>query len=170
MNSRPITIIEPQIRALVASNLVSLVRPIGTHAGLQPGTVLWVREPFWLPDCYNHLSPSQAAGRGAVPNFIADYDVGRAPREHCKRRFARELLRIWHRQHLVVRVVETFRLQTLSDDEIRAQGFGSQDAFARAWNHNLSLSRGNQTWAANPEALKVAFDRVDQPVRETTNA
>lgn len=169
MTPRPIAIIEPQIRRLVAGDLSRVIRPIGPLASAKPGLLLWVREPFWLAECYNHLSPSQAAARGALPNFVSDHPADRVPRDHCRRRFARELLRVWHRQHLVLDEVATIRLQSLSDEDIRGQGFVTREGFGRSWDHNLSLTRGNQTWAANPEVLSIAFRRIAHPIEELAN-
>jgi hypothetical protein len=170
MTPRPIAIIEPQIRRLVDGRLSRIIRPVGPLASAKPGLLLWVREPFWLPECYNHLSPSQAADRGALPNFIADHPLGRVPRDHCKRRFARELLRMWHRQHLVLGEIATVRLQALTDTEIDEQGFATREGFARAWDQNLALARSTQKWAANPEALSISFRRVARPVEELARA
>jgi hypothetical protein len=162
---RPVTVLEPQIRQLVAGRLTRLFRPAGLLSRSKPGALLWVREPFWLAQCYNHVSPSQAAARGALPNFVADFAPGRAPRDHCKRRFARELLRAWHRQHLIVRAVTIVRLQTLSGDDLVSQGFTTREAFAAAWDRNLSLTASGAEWDRDPEVLRLDFEHVDAPIQ-----
>jgi hypothetical protein len=168
--ARPITIVEPQIRQLVDGHLTHLIRPHGLISRVIPGDRLWVREPFWLPECYNHVSPSQANERGAIPNFFADHAVGQVPREHCKRRFARELLRVWHRQYLLVRAVTAKPLQFITDEEASAQGFADRSEFAEAWDRNLSLTPTASSWKLNPEVIAIDFERVAEPLPETPHA
>jgi hypothetical protein len=164
MMARAITVIEPQILQLVAGRLKLLVRPRGaTISRLAPGDRLWVREPFWLPLGMNHVSPSQAAARGAKPIFVADLANIEQP-NLGRRRFARELLRIWYRQHLVVTDVQLRPLQGLTDREIEAQGFVTRQDVARAWDANLSMTSDGALWGANPDVLAIAFERMTAPV------
>jgi len=161
----PITVIEPQIRALVAGRLSRLYRPAGGSLELrQPGDLLWLREPFWLPAGYDHLSPSQAGERGAVPNFNADFAIDELQRLPIKRRFARELLRSWHRQHLRIIDIRRERLPGLGHTAIQEQGFANAADFARAWDWNLSLRRSSDRWANDPEVIVLEFERIAAPI------
>ncbi|QSR16030.1 hypothetical protein [Novosphingobium sp. KA1] len=163
MKAQPFTIIEPQIERLVDGYLSRLYRPIGGRlADIRPGALLWVREPFHLPLEFDHISSAQAQLKRARPTFVTDVE-GVGP-GLGRRRFARELLRDWHRQHLQVIWVGHALLQSITIDEIRAQGFTHTTAFARAWNQNLSLSKKPCSWDANPEVLVMDFVRVEAPV------
>ncbi|WP_395391418.1 hypothetical protein WBP07_12475 [Novosphingobium sp. BL-8A] len=162
MKSQPFTVIEPQIEQLVDGHLSRLYRPIGGRlANLRPGDLLWVREPFHLPREVDHLSPQQAQLRRANPTFITDVDGVAAGLG--KRRYARELLRDWHRQHLRVTWVGKALLQSIPIEEIRAQGFTHSAAFGRAWDQNLSLSKKACAWKDNPEVLVLDFVRIAAP-------
>lgn len=162
MKSQPFTIIEPQIEQLVDGRLSRLYRPIGGRlANVRPGDLLWVREPFHLPREFDRVSPSQAQLRHARPTFVTDIE-GAGP-GLGRRRYARELLRDWHRQHLRVIWIGRAPLHSISIDEIRAQGFSHSAAFGRAWDQNLSLSKKACSWNANPEVTVMDFVRVDAP-------
>lgn len=165
MKALPVTVIEPQIRALVAGRLSHLYRPAGTRLERsRPGDLLWLREPFWLPKLYDHLSPSQADQLGAIPNFNADFAIEELQRHPIKRRFARELLRTWHRQHLRIIDVRRERLPWLGHSAIQEQGFANAAEFAQAWDHNLALSRSADRWANDPEVIVIEFERIAAPI------
>lgn len=171
MKAQPFAVIEPQIHALVAGRLSKLYRPIGGRMDrARPGDLLWVREPFWLPACYDHLAPSQAAERGAIPNFVADFTPEELQHHPIKRRFARELLREWHRQHLRIVAIRRERLPGLGHSAVQEQGFTDITEFAQAWDRNLALSRSGDRWANYPEVLVVEFERIDAPVPELVPA
>lgn len=164
----PVTIVEPQLQQLQAGQLDRLFRPCG---GLldraRPGDLLWVREPFHLHHKWNHLSPTAAAQFGARPHFAADglseedWDLG-------PRRYARNLLRTWHRQHLRVTAIARCPIQAIPADQVERQGFATRQAFAAAWDRNLSLNRagiGNRaTYFNNPQVLVICFDRITAPL------
>ncbi len=164
----PITLVEPQLQLLCHGRLDRLFRPRrGTLERLGPGDRLWVREPFHLHHKWNGLSPSAAEQLGALPEFAAD---GASENDwHLgPRRFARNLLRVWHRQHLVVDRVEHRRLQTITQQEVRMQGFTSPAQFAAAWDRNLSLNQGGiqgrAGWFNDPEVLVIHFTRIPAPL------
>jgi hypothetical protein len=168
---QPVTVIEPQIRALIAGRLPRLYRPIGGRLDrIEAGDLLWVREPFWLPSPYDRISPSQAADRGALPNFTADFAAEELARLAIKRRYARELLRTWHRQHLRILEIRRERLPGLAHAAIEEQGFANVTAFAQAWDQNLALGRSTDRWANDPEVLVLEFERVDAPLPELVPA
>lgn len=166
--SMPVTIIEPQLQQLQAGVLGCLIRPDGgVLARARPGDRLWVREPFHLHHKWNGLSPTAAAKFGARPSFVADgaseqdWDLG-------PRRYARNLLRQWHCQHLVVTRIERNPVQAIPIDLIEQQGFRTRPSFAAAWDSNLSLNQGGIAgWARyhnNPQALEIHFDRIMTPL------
>ncbi len=161
MKSQPFTIVEPQIERLVDGCLSRLYRPVGRLKAIRPGDVLWVREPYHLDLEFDHKSSTQAELRGARPTFVTDIN---APVPGLgRRRFARELLRVWHRQHLQVAYVGRAPIQSITIDEIKAQGFTHRAAFAREWDRNLALSNGDQVWKNNPEVLVIDFHHIAAP-------
>lgn len=167
MSDRPVTLIAPAIGALIAGTLKRLRRPSdGPLHPIAPGDRLWIREQFYLPRYYDHVSPTRAAELGATPVFAHDRDLpewasgGLGPR-----RFARSLPKIWHRHHLVVTAVVTERLQAITDAEIEAEGHASREQFAAAWDAGLTLSGGlNRRWAADPHVLVIDFRHVAGPL------
>ncbi|PZQ56240.1 MAG: hypothetical protein DI555_06400 [Novosphingobium pentaromativorans] len=170
MKPQPFTIIEPQIERLVDGCLSRLYRPVGRLKAIRPGDLLWVREPFHLPREFEHKSPVQAELRGARPTFVTDILTPEPEPTLGRRRFARELLRVWHRHHLQVAYVGRAALQSITIDEILAQGFTHRAAFARAWDKNLALSNGDQVWKNNPEVLVIDFHHIARPLPATPPA
>lgn len=170
MIARPISLRDPQLTRLVAGQLTILRRPLSRHTErLGPGDMLWVREPFALAKRYDGLSPSAAAGLGAQPIFMV---VAGQPQADLfaagRQRFARELLRQWHRFHLVIARVDRQPLQAVTQAELSAEGFHTRSSFIAAWDRNLSLSRqGTNTWDENPLVAVLHFTAVAAPLPET---
>lgn len=167
MTVRPITLVAPQTRQLLAGKLTELRRPL-THllGNSRPGDRLWVREPFHLDIKFRHLSPTAAAGMGAKPFFeteVADLPVW-ARADLGNKVFARNLLRIWHRQHLVVTEVRREHLQAIRPDAIAAEGFANRAAYAAAWDRNLSMAAASDAWRFNPEVAVIRFERIGAPL------
>lgn len=164
MKSQPFTIVEPQIERLVDGCLSRLYHPVGRLQAIRPGDLLWVREPFHLPREFEHKSPVQAELRGARPTFVTDIETPEPAPTLGRRRFARELLRVWHRQHLQVAYIGRAPLQSITIDEIKAQGFTHRTAFSRAWDKNLALSNDDHVWKNNPEVLVIDFHHIAAPL------
>lgn len=170
---KPITVVEPQLQLLQAGQLDRVIRPDGgMFETLRPGDRLWVREPFHLHHKWNHLSPTAAARFGAQPFFVADglseqdWDLG-------PRRYARNLLRQWHRRHLLVTEAARTPVQALPIAQINGQGFATRAAFAHAWDRNLSLSQGSiggrALYRNNPDALVLTVQLIAAPLPELQN-
>lgn len=169
MTPRPISLREPQLPRLLAGTLTALRRPwTGLTRSLAPGQLLWVREPFVLDRKWDGLSPTSAAGLGAQPQFVWSTDrPDPAILAAGRPRMARELLRAWHRQHLVLVSIERQRLQAISEQEIRAEGFVSRAGFIAAWDRNLSLAKADEhCWNADPTVAVLHFIRVATPLPE----
>lgn len=168
----PVTIVEPQLQQLQLGRLTCLYRPCGgLLEQVRPGDLLWVREPFHLHHKWNGLSPTAAAKFGAAPRFVADgaseedWDLG-------PRRFARNLLRAWHRQHLRVLAVGRCPVQAIPPAALEQQGFRTSQAFAAAWDRNLSLNVGGirrrDAYHNNPQVLVIEFNQIRAPLPLTT--
>ena len=173
MTPPAITLREPQIHLVTAGLLTRLYRPAGRSIDrLQPGDAVWVREPFHLAQQFDRLAPSQALNRGATPMFLDDLAgahrtaAAMAPTgaPAGRRRFARELPREWHRQHLVITRIARIRMLELPAEDIRAQGYALVEQFAIDWDLNLALSCSGQLWATNPIATVIDFTRIAAPV------
>jgi hypothetical protein len=143
---------------------------------LKPGDRLWIREQFFLAESFEHVSPTQALERGAAPVFAADRadlpdwavaDLGR-------RRFAREMPKLWHRAHLVVTHIALERLHDTPADEWAKQGFSSIEHYAAGWDTGLTLNQGgrNKTcplrWQSNPAVIAFSFVFVPSPLPDSS--
>jgi hypothetical protein len=128
-----------------------------------PGDRLWVRETF-------------AENAGTAGGIVYRADVGDSchgvarldlkcqewthhvdrwrPSIFMPRRFSRILLEITG--------VRVERLQDISDDDCRAEGYDRSHAFPREWFARLWASiNGPGSWAANPWVWVVSFRRVE---------
>ncbi|MGB3319639.1 MAG: hypothetical protein WBA75_11465 [Sphingopyxis granuli] len=170
MNPQPVSLREPEIGALVAGTMTVLVRPIGRLAGMQPGDRLWVREPFHLPRAFAAEKPTRAAARGAVPIFVADHSAAWLASRVAgmgRRCYAREMPRLWHRQHLVVGSIERIRLHDVAESDLRGAGWKTRAAFRARWDHDARFGGAltDQTaWRANPLVLRIEFERIAAPL------
>jgi hypothetical protein len=171
---RPLTLREPAIGAFNAGALTRIRRPLpGVYAKAQPGDLLWIREPFHLAAKFDGLSPTAAHGFLARPIFAAD--LAAAPERFPdrqglgKRRHARELLRAWHRQHARVVAVEQQKLQALTDEEARAEGFRDRAAWSADWDRSIrqfSSEGDTRLWQFDPTVLVLTLERVAAPLPE----
>jgi hypothetical protein len=126
---------------------------------------LWVREPFHLEERFDAYSPTAAKELGAKPYFAADLQRDELPVGLGSQRFARTLLRVWHRQHLCVVQVDRQPLQSISDVEIASEGFATRTGYAAAWDNNLTLTgAASLKWQHNPHVFVIHFDRIAAPV------
>ena len=172
MTPQPISIRKPEIDALVAGSMTVMIRPIGRRATLEPGHLLWVREPFHVPKALDGHSPTYAAARGATPTFVTDHSPAwyahHTARELGRRRNAREMLKIWHRQHLRILAVDRLELHDVAMVDLRSAGWRSRDQFEARWDENARFSgeRVNKTnfWDANPTVLRITFERIAAPL------
>lgn len=162
---RVITVRQPQIARLIAGELDRVRRPMTKFAQFETGNRLWVREPFHLEERFDAYSPTAAKELGAKPYFAADLQRDELPVRLGAQRFARTLLRVWHRQHLCVVQVDRQPLQSISDAEISSEGFSTRNAYAAAWDNNLTLTgAASLKWQHNPHVFVIHFDRIATPV------
>ncbi len=172
MIPQPVSIRQPEIDALVAGAMTLLIRPIGRIANVEPGALLWVREPFHLPKASDIDKPTRAAAKGVEPVFVTDHSAGwfahHIARQLGRRRKAREMPKVWHRQHLRVISIERLQLHDITDADLRAAGWRSRRAFERRWDEDARFSgeRVNKTnyWAANPPVVRIQFERIASPL------
>lgn len=162
MMVQPVSIRQPEIGALVAGRMTLLLRPVGRLATLVPGDLLWVREPFCLPKRFDNRAPSLALALNIGPVFLADlrgppckFGLGRP-------RFAREMCKAWHRQHLRIDAITRSALRDVSADDLAAVGWASRSDFEIRWDADAGGSLGS---AANrvetdPEILRLTFTPV----------
>lgn len=168
----PLALTEPTLQAVIAGTCRAIRRPSGGQLErIRPGDRLWIREPFHLAQKFNGLSPSAVHKFGGRPTFATDIDLRQAEAHGLgRRRFAREMPRVWHRHHLIVREIRREALQAVSVDEALAEGFSGRGAWAAAWDRNLGYfavapsGTPLATWAANPDVLTIEFDRIAEPL------
>ena len=162
MTPQRIALLEHQLRAVRAIPVAELRRPHAAKiAVLQPGDLLWIAEPFHLPRRFDAIAPTQALKLGAKPTFVSDATL--AP-EIGRRRFARELPRVWHRQHLVVQSVRTECLHDIDDAAIAAAGFLTREGFARAWDAGVADFSPLARWRENPAIVVLTVAHVAAPL------
>ena len=135
-----------------------------------PGDRLWVRECWRTASAYDDLSPSQMGGEEPI-RYEADqtwqtWGWGR-PHSTGRHRAARHMPRWASRLALLVTDVRVQRLQEISEDDARAEGFGSlittvdklgpsitaRDGFREIWNS----IHGPDAWDANPWVAAISF-------------
>lgn len=164
MKILPITVTEPTLAPLLASRLFALDRPIGALAELQPGDLLWLREPFYFKAALDHLSPNQAVELAkAVPNFAEGLVRGGAAMLGLgKRRAARTLPRALHRYHLAVTAIARRPLQAKPQAEMRAEGFASPAHWVDAWDRAAKAFK-RASWSENPDVLRIEFALQRRP-------
>jgi hypothetical protein len=134
----------------------------------QPGDVLWVREAFRLPECYDHLSPREyvddtclhAVQYEAYQPYDKQYGGYRWGRKRPSIHMPRELCRL----RLRVEGVRVERLQEIDGDDAAAEGISTdyhiikrQRRFARKWND----IHGTGAWEENPHVWVVEFSKID---------
>lgn len=168
---QPISIREPEIRALVAGAMSALIRPVGRLAALDPGDLLWVREPFHLAQRFAIHAPTFAACLGAVPIFVADRTPAQLSVRSAElgdRRNAREMPKVWHRQHLRITAITRLALYDAVAVGLSDAGWDDHAAYKARWDEDSRFfgARINKLnfWAANPPVLRIEFDRIPTPL------
>ncbi|WP_439569090.1 hypothetical protein [Sphingopyxis sp.] len=168
---QPIWIREPEIRALVGGTMSVLIRPVGRLAVLDPGDLLWVREPFHLAQRFAGHAPTHAARLGAAPIFVADRTPAQLAIRSAElgdRRNAREMPKVWHRQHLRVVAIDRLHLHDVDLSNLAIAGWDSAKAYRERWDEDARFfgARINQSnfWAANPPVLRIEFERIPAPL------
>lgn len=154
---------------------------------IQPGDRMWVREEHYL---FGHweIDPTKCTKSGHDKwCFVPDSDEVRneAPSEFRKgrshrapgtpawhKRLGRFMFRRHSRLTLYVTEVRVQRLQEISEEDARAEGFvpdeglrevglkpTARGSFSRYWTklHGSSLDRRTQEWAANPWVAAYTF-------------
>jgi hypothetical protein len=171
--SQPISIRQPEIGALIAGTMTTLLRPLGRLSVLQAGDLLWVREPFHLPKAFAHLKPTRATGHDVAPVYVADHDAlwfARHAAELGRRQAARVLPKAWRRQHLVIAAIARLPLHDAAGEaaQLLAAGWKDRDAFIQRWDQDAAFGDARPAapnrWASNPDILRISFVRVAAPL------
>lgn len=170
MKTLPISFTAPLVARIRAGEIVQTRRPRGLFDKLQPGDLLWLREPFHLDQRFDHVSPSQALTM--FPDQRIAFTADGTPPEHFgRRRFARELPRIAHRAHLRVGLVRLEQLHNVTDADARAEGYPDRAAYRTAWDElhapgTRTITGDATRWADNPAVTVIAFTFIDQPIAQ----
>lgn len=164
----PITIIAPTTRPVLDGTCTRLRRRRdGSLANVRFGDRLWLREQFYLAKMYEHCRPTQALERGATPVFAIDVPdlPDYATADLGRRRFARELPRLWHRAHLQVAAVNIEPINSITDEEIAQEGFASRSEFIAAWNAQQKFShKQRDSYAWGGHVLVISFHCIQAPI------
>lgn len=179
---RPLTLRQPVLGAIMAGHCTAIRRLArGVFGAVQPGDLLWIREPFRLAREWDRFSPTAAEMLGARCHFAANLPPPDAFLETDQppgvetplgaERMARTLLRVWHRHHCEVTSVSTERLKDITNAEIEAAGYLSRADFARDWNRGAQVNTGRAIgtalhWSANPAVAVMGLRYVAAPIPE----
>jgi hypothetical protein len=165
MNPKPIALLEPVLGNVMAGTCRRLRRAAGgTLDAIQPGDRLWIRELYHLNARFDALRPSAAVREGAWPAFAHEFWRKPKPAGLGKRRMARELLREWHRHHLLVTAVERQRLQDITAAEAAAEGYRTRHFWAIEWDRNAFVHYARNRWEDNPAVVVFDFEYVAAPL------
>jgi hypothetical protein len=142
-----------------AGSVICIKCPYGKPADPsfdRPADRLWVRETWAVQHEYDSAAPSEI-GASARWHYAATEDLGglrKRPSIFLPRRGSRILLEITD--------VRVERLQEISDDDARLEGYDRSHAFPREWFARLWASiNGADSWNANPWVWVVSFRMVD---------
>ena len=138
----------------------------------KPGDVIWVRETFRVPSCYDGLSPSDyiSGDRQYTVRYEANGEIyTTAPDEKGALEWGRKRSSIFMprelcRLRLRVESVRVERLQEISHHAAEAEGVRvcnpqetPRDLFRMKWNE----IHGTGAWDENPFVWCVEFSRID---------
>lgn len=175
MSERPILFSGPMVRAILAGRKTQTRRLAGKRKPPAVGDVLWVRET-WVQVDEHH--PPGVAYRADVPDEREERAIrriaGGAP--WCPSIF---MPRWACRLKLLVTDVRHQRLQDISEEDARAEGFTSEPSpmlvngkaatgvffapklwFAHLWN---AINGERAPWASNPEVHAITFAPLEKP-------
>lgn len=173
--AQPLNLAADQARVIHHHGVSQIrLRPAAMADRIQPGSLVWLREPWAMLPWADHLAPTAAldranAGRADCPadvHFMAD---GRKPAHFGALRFARTLPRQLSRAFLHVLSIEDDQLQRWSPQDEAALGFSKPDYIA-AWNvaaKAVADFGGNPhglRWADNPRVRIITFRLVRQNI------
>ena len=174
MKERPILFSGPMVRAILDGsktqtrrvakefdempNLDGILQRFPRQNGCPhgaPGDRLWVRETWAVQHEYDAAAPSEI-GASARWHYAATEDLGglrKRPSIFLPRRGSRILLEITD--------VRVQRLQEISDEDARAEGYDRSHAFPREWFALLwERIHGPGSWHANPWVWAITFRRI----------
>lgn len=150
---------------LIAIGELAVTRrlPTATVKRIEPGCLLWIREPFHLPNTAAELSPSQYVSNrhhSSAQTFVHYAADGPAPGSYGTMRFARSMPRELSRLVLTVSAIRFERLQAIDDQAAQDACFRDRAAFAAAWDE--MVGKGIRTgdadrWDGNPTVAVVEF-------------
>lgn len=179
---RPLTLRQPVLGAVMAGRCTVIRRLArGAFGAIEPGDLLWIREPYRLGRQWDKFSPTSAELLGARCYFAAELPPADAFLETDQpagvdaplgaERMARNLLRVWHRHHCIVTSVGRERLKDVANAEIEAAGYASRAEFAHDWNKGAQVNSGRTEgsaihWNANPAVIVLTLRYVAAPIPE----
>lgn len=126
----------------------------------QPGDLLWVRETWQTTRALDHCKPSGIAP-GAPIQYIADrWNKGFGLPDAGKQRPSIFMMQWMSRITLRVKSIRIERVQDITDDDAKAEGFENRDAFFMGW-----IDCGYDIPSTNPWVWVIEFERVEGEVR-----
>lgn len=176
MKERGILFSAPMVRALLAGTKTQTrrvatpkrsIEPMTDECPYGPGDLLWVREAWRVAAVHDHV-PGSELGFGSLPQvqYVAIGDGRDETRVQWGRyRHARFMPRWASRITLEITEVRVERLQAISQEDARAEGFelGPPPCIddPGGWYRRLwEQINGPSSWEANPWVWCVSFRRL----------
>lgn len=135
------------------SDSIKRIMPIPCHsmynnAPYRPGDILWVKETWQYKNYgdYGDTPDDFMYRTDANETWVGPW---RSPR-YMPRKAARIFLK--------VKDVRAERLQDITEEDVRAEGFITREEFARYWD-NLNAKRG-YSWDDNPWVWVIEFEKI----------
>ena len=159
---------------LIAIGELAVTRrlPTATVKRIEPGCLLWIREPFHLPNAAADLAPGQyvSTRRHSSAQVIVHYAAdGPAPGSYGTMRFARSMPRELSRLVLTVSAIRLEPLQAIDDQAAQDACFRDRAAFAAAWDEMVGKgirSEDADRWEGNPTVVVVEFTAERRSIAE----
>lgn len=154
MKIKPIFFSTPMVQAILKGQKTQtrrVVKPAATFNNRRPGDVLWVRETWQHTEVLNLRPTDENYGYVYRADGMEWEDLEgwrwkpsiHMPKEAC-------------RLFLKIKNVRSERLQSISEDDARAEGFDSVDSFFALWQKLY----GPESLAANPWVWVYEFEVI----------
>lgn len=166
MKTHPILFSDPMIKAIVDGRKTQ-TRRIRLFPNVKIGDLLWVRESWRTERQYDDIAPRDIYKPDShIPHPPIFYEAGnQKPHDDFivgKKRASIFLPRWASRLTLKVKDIRVQRLRDISEEDAKAEGVKTIEAFQMLWN-DLNVARG-YGWDKNPWVTAYSFNPIFQNI------